>query len=490
MIIKLLDGTILHDGKSRILIDPVLKRGLNKAGELSFTIRPEDIGYKKIYPKITMINVFEDDNVIWSGRVDTCPVSDLFKTKKVTASGILSLMYDMYTILQKPSGNADYWLTLMQAVNASNAVSVGSTPITIYAESDEALSGNLWIYWQESGAWKRSAIITHQTGSEDLWTYFCTILRSDFYLRYDGTDTPSIRIRASVHGTQEKTFSSEDPEYQMWRQSVGSSATSPGTASEVHQWYFQEYCFLTLRGGNVYNLKPINNLMLFDVDNSVIASSKAVRYPYQKSFGRTLDFFRHGINQISGRVEIVRNPDNKKLVLKYAGYVLHSNQEIRLKRNLIDYNEKHNFEDLFTSLILYEGGDGEQITLYNVQDSLYTSDLLSRAFGSIVKAQKIEDDFDLDNPAESINEIFAAAEKDFLSISIKMFDEAIITGFAPMTIGEIVTIRTKDTRIEEVTTEIVQHLNEPEKNEYSFGVSPLMLSRFIVESTSILEIGG
>lgn len=490
MTIELLDGTIIHDGKSRILIDPILKRGLNKAGELSFTIRPEDIGYEKIYPKVTFVNVRENDEVIWSGRVDTCPVSDLFKTKKVTASGVLSLLYDMYAILQKPSGNAEYFTTLMQAANASNALNVGSTPITIYTESDEALSGNLWLYWQEGEQWKRGLLTVHQTGSEDLWVYFGTIFRANFWLVYDGNDNPKIRIRASVHGAQEKTFSSEDPEYQMWRQTAGSNTTAPGETSEAHLWCIQDYLYLTLRSGNAYKLLPNNNLLLFDVDNSEIYNYKTVKYPYSKSFGRVLDFFRHGINQVGGMVTITQNPSNKKMLLKYTASELYNDQEIRLKRNLIDYNEKHNFDDLFTSLVLYEGGEDEKITLYSVQGSLYTSDLLSRTFGMIVKAQKIEDDFDRDNPAESINAIFAQAEKDFLSITVKMFDESAITGTTPMEIGSIVRIRTKDTMLEEVTTEIVLYLNEPEKNTYSFGVSPRMLSRYIVESTSILEIGG
>ena len=72
-----------------------------------------------------------------------------------------------------------------------------------------------------------------------------------------------------------------------------------------------------------------------------------------------------------------------------------------------------------------------------------------------------------------------------------MFDESIINPFlSPMRIGDIVRIRTKDTALEEIITEIESHLNEPEKDQYSFGVSPRMLSRYITESTSILEIGG
>lgn len=76
-----------------VLTDPVLNGELSKAGSLSFTINPMHPYYSKINKMQSIISVFQDNEVIFKGRVFSDNVN-FYKMKKVEVEGLLAYFND------------------------------------------------------------------------------------------------------------------------------------------------------------------------------------------------------------------------------------------------------------------------------------------------------------------------------------------------------------------------------------------------------------
>lgn len=487
------DRPIIHNGLDKILNNPVLTMGLNRAGSLTFTIRPDDYGYDLLYPKITMIDIVDEFNgvVEWAGRVDECKISDIYGTKKVTCVGVMALLSDIYTILRSPDSSfitfhdsEEYLQDLLAAHKNSVYMHGGVTPLTLYIEADEPIEGDIAVYWKEGTQWKRGVLPVRYKGGP--WQYFGMLYRGHVYFRYEGTGNCKIKFRGAIHGNNEKNMSGGS---YLWKPSqlqnvseIDISQAEPERNCTIH-----DYTYMTLAPNVLYHIHMTSDLFQFDTDSSIIQGGKTLAYPSGLSLGKTLDLFKYCLNNTSGQIRITRAWASRKLILYYSEAFYSNNQTIQLKRNLIDYNENCNYDDLFTTLLIYTQAENNSInmnsTLFN---NMYVSDVLSRVYGVIMKPYELENTEDIEY---MVNRIFSEAATNFLSISVKLFDESIADSqYDEIRVGDIVTIRTKDTEIEEVCTEIKKYLNEPEKNTYKFGVSPRMISHYINEGVNILDI--
>ena len=75
------------------VLSPELKLEVNKSGSLSFVILPNHERYDYIKPMTTLVLVYEDDDLLFRGRViEATP--DFYKQKKVVCEGDLSFLLD------------------------------------------------------------------------------------------------------------------------------------------------------------------------------------------------------------------------------------------------------------------------------------------------------------------------------------------------------------------------------------------------------------
>lgn len=98
------DGAVLYSpqhaavNKGYIAINPRLSVELNKAGNFSFTILPDNLQYDKIQPLKTIITIRQNNKEIFRGRV-TDVTTDIFLQKTVYAEGELAFLLDS---IQRP----------------------------------------------------------------------------------------------------------------------------------------------------------------------------------------------------------------------------------------------------------------------------------------------------------------------------------------------------------------------------------------------------
>lgn len=114
------DDFPLYNPLSRelVLTDPVLSGELGKAGSLSFTINPTHPYYSKVYKMQSIISVFQDNDVIFKGRVFSDNVN-FYKMKKVEVEGVLTYFNDSIVRPYEFKGSVrDYVAFLINQHNA------------------------------------------------------------------------------------------------------------------------------------------------------------------------------------------------------------------------------------------------------------------------------------------------------------------------------------------------------------------------------------
>jgi phage minor structural protein len=90
----LADGIdILGAEASETLISPTLDTELNSAGDFEFTLPPDHPAYDDVKLMLTLIEIYEDGDLIFIGRPSEITI-DWFKQKKVVCEGVLSYMND------------------------------------------------------------------------------------------------------------------------------------------------------------------------------------------------------------------------------------------------------------------------------------------------------------------------------------------------------------------------------------------------------------
>lgn len=114
------DNLTLHNPlkKDLILGDPTINLEVNKAGSLSFTIYPTHTYYDSISKMRSIISVYQDDRIMFKGRVYSDTVN-FCKIKKVEVEGLLTYLNDSILRPYEFKGTPEEYLAFL--INQHNA---------------------------------------------------------------------------------------------------------------------------------------------------------------------------------------------------------------------------------------------------------------------------------------------------------------------------------------------------------------------------------
>ena len=94
------ENILIHDtyipDTSMHLIEPKCKLGDNIAGSFDFKVAPSNPGYNAIKRLTSTIILYEDNEIIWTGRV-VSESEDFWKRRSFTCEGALAYLNDTYT---------------------------------------------------------------------------------------------------------------------------------------------------------------------------------------------------------------------------------------------------------------------------------------------------------------------------------------------------------------------------------------------------------
>lgn len=147
------DDTLLYSPGDEELsvLSPVLETQCNAAGTLTFVLLPEHPLYSALHKMQTRIDVRQDDEIIWRGRVLETE-SDFYRQKTVTCEGELTYLVD--SVLH-PYKLADYdgtaaglfrlYLTRHnEAVSEAQQFQIGNVDIETLSSVENTGYGNTW----------------------------------------------------------------------------------------------------------------------------------------------------------------------------------------------------------------------------------------------------------------------------------------------------------------------------------------------------------
>lgn len=147
------DDTLLYSPGDEELsvLSPVLETQCNAAGTLTFVMLPEHPLYSALHKMRTRIDVRQDDEIIWRGRVLETE-SDFYRQKTVTCEGELTYLVD--SVLH-PYKLADYdgtaaglfrlYLTRHnEAVSEAQQFQIGNVDIETLSSVENTGYGNTW----------------------------------------------------------------------------------------------------------------------------------------------------------------------------------------------------------------------------------------------------------------------------------------------------------------------------------------------------------
>lgn len=146
------DALLYSPGDEELsVLSPVLETQCNAAGTLAFVLLPEHPMYSALHKMRTRIDVRQDDEIIWRGRVLETE-SDFYRQKTVTCEGELTYLVD--SVLH-PYKLADYdgtaaglfrlYLTRHnEAVSEAQQFQIGNVDIETLSSVENTGYGNTW----------------------------------------------------------------------------------------------------------------------------------------------------------------------------------------------------------------------------------------------------------------------------------------------------------------------------------------------------------
>lgn len=146
------DALLYSPGDEELsVLSPVLETQCNAAGTLTFVLLPEHPMYSALHKMRTRIDVRQDDEIIWRGRVLETE-SDFYRQKTVTCEGELTYLVD--SVLH-PYKLADYdgtaaglfrlYLTRHnEAVSEAQQFQIGNVDIEMLSSVENTGYGNTW----------------------------------------------------------------------------------------------------------------------------------------------------------------------------------------------------------------------------------------------------------------------------------------------------------------------------------------------------------
>ncbi len=146
------DALLYSPGDEELsVLSPVLETSCNAAGTLTFVLLPEHPMYSALHKMRTRIDVRQDDEIIWRGRVLETE-TDFYRQKTVTCEGELTYLVD--SVLH-PYKLADYdgtaaglfrlYLTRHnEAVSEAQQFQIGNVDIETLSSVENTGYGNTW----------------------------------------------------------------------------------------------------------------------------------------------------------------------------------------------------------------------------------------------------------------------------------------------------------------------------------------------------------
>lgn len=80
-------------GSSYLVINPRYQHEINKAGQIEFTLTPENAMYGKLRQLVTPISLYQDSDEIFFGRIISIE-QDFYRHEQVTVEGALAFLHD------------------------------------------------------------------------------------------------------------------------------------------------------------------------------------------------------------------------------------------------------------------------------------------------------------------------------------------------------------------------------------------------------------
>ena len=131
------DGTDILDysDKEKVLLEPALEMEINTAGSLEFVMPPIHKNYTACMPMISTVEVYEDSDLIWFGRVLSVE-QDFYRQKRIYCEGPLAWFNDSvqkfaeYEETTVHAFFANVIATHNSLVPASRQFSIGNVTVT------------------------------------------------------------------------------------------------------------------------------------------------------------------------------------------------------------------------------------------------------------------------------------------------------------------------------------------------------------------------
>lgn len=495
--IKLID-TIIHDERTVFVEQPVLTRKLNKAGTLTFTITKDNPGYELILPRYAQVYVYRggisDEDVLWSGIVLTYKYS-LYGEKEVTCEGTLALLNDTSFTVQEfgitKYSLSDYLYYFYKSLNDSVHGSSGYENVGIcFPKQEYAGRMHICILTGPGAETSRELFSTSGVTAEELsyQTIYAPSANPGIYVAYEpgesGEDAQSIRFGNTFITTHAVSNS-----YPVQNITVDTSkyyTIVPNQALTIDT-QAPTYCMINASATgyrvikNIYKDTP-------NFGNDVVIADGA-----KDSYCSGMEKIEKIIKRYGGYFKATAI-DYSGMILRYwDSFSKSCGQKITLGDNLEDYIEDLDFDNIYTVLTPFGKNKGtsllwDYVTIESVNGKCgsITNDELAKKYGTI---QKVVHYNDIDDPNQLLrmtkNELKKAMDFE-LSVSVKAVDKSMtdvdkqafdIGLLTEITIPPLNIIRNL------ICTSIVNHLSEPEKDEYTFGAAPKTSSSYAASGT-------
>lgn len=497
-----MQNTVIHDERTVFVDEPVLKRGLNKSGTLTFTISDENPGYTKIVERHSQVYVYKngtkESDLLWSGTVLAIE-QNIYGIKNVTCEGTLSALNDVGNNVYIMGRNSiscslgSYLDTYMKDGHNYSLTEKGKSIAISFGKQDD-FAGKIYVYLLRPD----EPVMLHCVIG-----FTCQQL-SNMVLYAPVERTGDANVLTSIG------FGWEAPKnvtgnIEININNVYMSAHTPHMVYTIDKVLFLPDSFPYPSDALLYEEKRIKisagngvaqgysggakSLIKVNVKAPTIRNMRMLSASFKDEYCSTLEKMEKVINKFGGYMEAYATNGKGITLTYYEGFTQSCGQKIFLADNLEDYIEVTNFEGVYNKITPLGKNTGTSflwdyvdITSVNDECPYVTNDASASLVGPI---EKIVHYNDVEDPEELLSlasmELQAASEFEF-SVSVKAADKSLIdVDIDAFEIGYLTEIIIPPLGVDKelVCTEITNYLSEPEKDEYAFGAVPKTSSSYV-----------
>ena len=494
--IKLID-TIIHDERTVFVEQPVLTRKLNKAGTLTFTITKDNPGYELILPRIAQIYVYrygtEPSDLLWSGVVLTYRIN-LYGEMEVTCEGTLALLNDvycevsLYTVYPRPENfNLKQYLSHLKFEHNSSERHVFAENTALYLPK-QSFEGRMHLYviddTQTFELFSGSGVTAEEISNTTVYIPGSDWSGIELFVSHEGgtgNELPVFKIGNAYSSQHELTPYVAAPAITSQKE----VDVCPYTSTKIPPHPDVVKLNIAVDFRSIANINSIVPTI-----GNIIVLTKA----FKDSFCSTAEKINKIIERFGGMVKAYAT-DYKGMIIDYhESFTETCRQKITLGDNLEDYMEDINFDGIYNRLIPFGKNKGtsflwDYVTIESVNKNRDYIDN-GKSIAIYGKIQRVIHYNDVEDPAELLRlaNIELENSQDFeLSVSVKAVDKSMIdVDKQAFDIGLLTEITIPPLNITRnlICTSIVNHLSEPEKDEYTFGSIPQTSTSYVASGNT------